>query len=108
MTRDQINTATLDQLTDELAAAGWDSTQTELTAARAAVTALFDEIDEVTETFNFRDEQSHQWTYTVMADGRWRRPEGGWKLPQQAAEMGAMFASRHAEAVARLSDDESV
>jgi len=44
MTRNEIETASLDQLTDELAAAGWDSTQTELTAAREAVTALFDEL----------------------------------------------------------------
>ena len=40
ITFDQIATATLDQLTDELGAAGWDSTQTELRDARDAVARL--------------------------------------------------------------------
>jgi hypothetical protein len=37
---DDIATATLEQLTDELAAAGWDSTQTELSDAREAMVRL--------------------------------------------------------------------
>ena len=36
----EIRTLTLDQITDELAAAGWDSTQTEIYAARAAMARL--------------------------------------------------------------------
>ena len=40
MTIDQIATAPLDRLTAELAAAGWDSTQTELSDAREAVARL--------------------------------------------------------------------
>jgi hypothetical protein len=40
MTRHQIKTATLEQLTDELAAAGWDSTQTNIRDAREAVERL--------------------------------------------------------------------
>jgi hypothetical protein len=36
----QITTATLDQLTAELAAAGWESTQTEAREAREAVARL--------------------------------------------------------------------
>jgi|2_EtaG_2_1085320.scaffolds.fasta_scaffold00153_32 hypothetical protein len=39
----EIRTATLDELTDELAAACWDSTQTELTDAREAVARLIEE-----------------------------------------------------------------
>jgi hypothetical protein len=37
---DQIRTATIDQLTDELAAAGRDSTQTDIHDAREAVARL--------------------------------------------------------------------
>lgn len=40
MTYDQIATATMEQLTDELAAAGWESTQTEIREAREAVARL--------------------------------------------------------------------
>jgi len=40
MTFDQIATATLDQLTDELAAAGWDSCETSIDAARESVARL--------------------------------------------------------------------
>jgi hypothetical protein len=40
MTIDQIATASIDQLTDELAAAGWDSAQTELSDAREAAARL--------------------------------------------------------------------
>jgi hypothetical protein len=36
-----IATATLEQLTDELAAAGWDSTQTEISDAREAMVRLY-------------------------------------------------------------------
>ena len=43
LTYAQIATATLDQLTDELAAAGWDSTQTETRDARDAVARLLHE-----------------------------------------------------------------
>ena len=38
-----VSTATLDQLTDELGAAGWDSTQTEKYDARDAVARLLHE-----------------------------------------------------------------
>jgi inactivated superfamily I helicase len=44
MTIEQVQTATLDQLTDELAAAGWDSTQQTLGEAREAVLALLAEV----------------------------------------------------------------
>ena len=40
MTIDQIATATMDQLTDELAAAGWDSEERQLQAARESVAKL--------------------------------------------------------------------
>jgi len=43
MTFTQIATATLDQLTNELAAAGWDSTQKESYVARDAVARLLHE-----------------------------------------------------------------
>lgn len=39
----QIHTASIETLTDELAAAGWDSTQTETHEAREAVARLFHE-----------------------------------------------------------------
>lgn len=45
MTYNEARNATLDQLTDELAAAGWDSTQTERSEAFAAVVALIAELD---------------------------------------------------------------
>lgn len=47
MTFAQIKTATLDQLTDELVAAGWDSTQTDVTEAREAVTNLLLEVHRI-------------------------------------------------------------
>jgi hypothetical protein len=40
MTIDQVATATLDQLTDELAAAGWDSEEQQLRIARESVAKL--------------------------------------------------------------------
>jgi hypothetical protein len=43
MTLEQAQTATLDQLTDELAAAGWDSTQQTRAEAYDAVVALIRE-----------------------------------------------------------------
>lgn len=43
MKREEIQHATLDELTDELAAAGWDSTQTDLREARIAVENLIAE-----------------------------------------------------------------
>jgi hypothetical protein len=43
MTIAQAKTATLDQLTEELAAAGWDSTQTTVEEAREAVMNLLAE-----------------------------------------------------------------
>tara|TARA_R110002110_G_scaffold22933_7_gene88250 strand:- start:2072 stop:2503 length:432 start_codon:yes stop_codon:yes gene_type:complete len=43
MTINEAQTATLDQLTTELAAAGWDSTFTDLDGARAAVARLLTE-----------------------------------------------------------------
>lgn len=45
MTRNEAMTATLEQLTDELAAAGWDSTQQTADEARDAVLRLIDEIE---------------------------------------------------------------
>ena len=36
-----ISNATLEQLTDELAAAGWDSTQTEISDAREAMVRVY-------------------------------------------------------------------
>ena len=47
MAYNEIRNATLDQLTDELAAAGWDSTQTELYEARDAVARLICETQEL-------------------------------------------------------------
>jgi hypothetical protein len=55
MTLDQISTATIDQLTDELAAAGWDATQTELHSAREAVARL---LCEVNGSYDLRDESN--------------------------------------------------
>lgn len=49
MTIAQVKTATLDQLTDELAAAGWDSTQQTLDEAREAVTRLLTQVTKVTD-----------------------------------------------------------
>jgi len=43
MTYAQIATASLGELTDELAAAGWDSTQTETCDARKSVALLLQE-----------------------------------------------------------------
>jgi hypothetical protein len=43
MTYNEAMIASLDQLTDELAAAGWDSTQTEILDARLAVVGLIAE-----------------------------------------------------------------
>jgi hypothetical protein len=40
MTFSEISTATLDQLTDELAAAGWDSDETQVGHARESVARL--------------------------------------------------------------------
>lgn len=55
MTLDQIATANLDQLTDELAAAGWDSTQTELRDAQEAVARL---LCEANGDYDLRDERN--------------------------------------------------
>lgn len=43
MTRQEAMNANLDQLTDELAAAGWDSTHQTVEEAREAVLSLIDE-----------------------------------------------------------------
>ena len=43
MNRNQVAVANLEQLTDELAAAGWDSTQTDARDARVAVARLLHE-----------------------------------------------------------------
>lgn len=48
----KISTASLEQLTDELAAAGWDSTQKRVVDARAAVARL---AHETQGPFNLRD-----------------------------------------------------
>lgn len=47
MTLAQVKTATLDELTDELAAACWDSTQTNLIDARDAVARLLNELGDL-------------------------------------------------------------
>lgn len=44
MTFNELQTASLDQLTDELAAAGWDSTQADVYEARDAVARLICEM----------------------------------------------------------------
>jgi hypothetical protein len=44
MTFSQIATADLGQLTDELAAAGWDSTQADICDARDALARLLNEV----------------------------------------------------------------
>jgi len=44
LTLTQVSVADLDTLTDELAAAGWDSTQTEVRGAREAVVRLLCEV----------------------------------------------------------------
>jgi hypothetical protein len=44
MTLTQVSVADLDTLTNELSAAGWDSTQTELRDAREAVVRLLCEV----------------------------------------------------------------
>ena len=49
----EIATATLDQLTDELAAAGWDSTQTEIGEAREAVANLLLEQGDLAEALGY-------------------------------------------------------
>lgn len=45
MNYSEIHTATLDQLTSELGAAGWDSCQAELCEAREAVARLRHEVE---------------------------------------------------------------
>jgi hypothetical protein len=47
MTFSQVATATLDELTDELAAACWDSTQTSVLDAREAVARLLNEMSDL-------------------------------------------------------------
>lgn len=44
MTLTQVSVADLDTLTDELAAAGWESTQTDVRDAREAVARLLHEV----------------------------------------------------------------
>ena len=56
MSFEQIATATIDQLTDELAAAGWDSTQTDIHTAREAVARL---LHETVGPFNLRDSETN-------------------------------------------------
>jgi len=53
----QISTATLGQLTDELAAAGWDSSQTEINDARDAVARL---LHETFGPFDLRDSETNE------------------------------------------------
>lgn len=65
MTRNEVATATLDQLTDELAAAGWDSTQQTVEEAREAVLRLLDEMDAVT-ACQYRYEPGH--LYALQRD----------------------------------------
>lgn len=43
----QISTASIETLTDELAAAGWDSTQNDIREARSAVARLLNEVDDL-------------------------------------------------------------
>ena len=65
MTFDKIATATIDQLTDELAAAGWDSTQTEIYAARDAVARL---LHETVGPFDLRDSETNDDIREATAD----------------------------------------
>jgi len=84
MTFAQISTATLDQLTDELAAAGWDSTQTDIHDAREAVARLLCEVkttnDAMTELDDASFPSTQDWengvTTWAIADGLSIRVEG--------------------------------
>lgn len=61
----QIATATLAQLTDELAAAGWDSTQTGTYEAREAVARL---MHETVGPFDLRDSETNDDLREATAD----------------------------------------
>ena len=61
----EISNATLDQLTDELAAAGWDSTQTEIGDAREAVARL---LHETVGPFDLQDSATNEVIRTATAD----------------------------------------
>jgi hypothetical protein len=61
----EIANATLDQLTDELAAAGWDSTQTEIGDAREAVARL---LHETVGPFDLQDSETDEVIRAATAD----------------------------------------
>jgi len=61
----QIATASLDQLTDELASAGWDSTQTDIRDARDAVARL---LHETVGPFDIRDSETNDDLREATAD----------------------------------------
>ena len=76
MTLNEIATATLDQLTDELGAAGWDSCQDNIEDAREAVARLLlethgGEIDD----HNTDEAAECEWECGV--EGRWWKLEAG-------------------------------
>lgn len=60
-----IPLATLEQLTDELAAAGWDSTQTEIHDAREAVARL---LHETVGPFDLQDSATNDVLRPATAD----------------------------------------
>ncbi len=61
----EIATSNLSTLTNELAAAGWDSTQTEVTAARDAVARL---LHEVSGPFSLLDSDTNEAIRVATAD----------------------------------------
>lgn len=61
----QVATASLEALTDELAAAGWDSTQTDIYAARDAVARL---LHETVGPFDLRDSETNDGIRAATAD----------------------------------------
>lgn len=65
MTFDKIATATIDQLTDELSAAGWDSTQTDVQSSRDAVARL---LHETAGPFDLRDSETNDDIRDATAD----------------------------------------
>ena len=65
MNLSQVSTASLEALTDELAAAGWDSTQTDEYSARDAVARL---LAETVGPFDLRDSETNETVREATAD----------------------------------------
>jgi hypothetical protein len=65
MSLSQVSTASLEDLTNELAAAGWDSTQTDLYSARDAVARL---LHETVGPFDLRDSETNDDIREATAD----------------------------------------